>query len=101
MATMESARRPERSQNSSPIARFALSTPPLCFGWPAAGRLAECQARRRLPRNLQTKTLRQIEREVIFRTLKKANGNKMLASKELEISIRTLHYKLSSYEEVA
>jgi two-component system response regulator FlrC len=51
--------------------------------------------------NPRIKTLRQIERETILRTMKKLGGNKTLAAKELGVSLRALHYKLNSYAESA
>ncbi|MDR0968336.1 MAG: sigma-54 dependent transcriptional regulator [Holosporaceae bacterium] len=54
-----------------------------------------------LIQNQQVKTLRQIERETILRTMKKFNGNKTLVSKKLGVSLRSLHYKLDSYAESA
>ncbi|MDR2107253.1 MAG: sigma-54 dependent transcriptional regulator [Holosporaceae bacterium] len=44
------------------------------------------------------KTLRQLERETILNSIKKFQGNKTLASKELGISLRALHYKLEAYK---
>ncbi|TDL34640.1 PAS domain-containing protein [Jeotgalibacillus sp. S-D1] len=42
--------------------------------------------------------LEQLEKEILERTLVKHKGNKTAASKELDISIRNLYYKLEKYE---
>jgi transcriptional regulator with PAS, ATPase and Fis domain len=44
--------------------------------------------------NFRQKTLQQAEDEYIVRTIERFNGNKTLAAKELDMPIRTLHYKL-------
>ncbi|MDR2780901.1 MAG: sigma-54 dependent transcriptional regulator [Holosporaceae bacterium] len=48
--------------------------------------------------NLQIKTLQQLEEEYIQDIVKKFNGNKTLTAKELDIPIRTLHYKLKKMQ---
>ncbi|PPA71358.1 sigma-54 interaction domain-containing protein [Jeotgalibacillus proteolyticus] len=42
--------------------------------------------------------LERLEKEIIERTLVKHKGNKTAASKELDISIRNLYYKIEKYE---
>ena len=43
------------------------------------------------------RSLHQIEKEVIFKTLKMTKHNKTKAAKTLEISLKTLHNKLNKY----
>ncbi|RMF65606.1 MAG: sigma-54-dependent Fis family transcriptional regulator [Calditrichaeota bacterium] len=43
------------------------------------------------------KTLEEIEKEVIFKTLEKTNNNKTRAAKLLGISLKTMHNKLNKY----
>ncbi|MFQ5770587.1 MAG: sigma-54-dependent transcriptional regulator [bacterium] len=46
---------------------------------------------------LQGKTLQQIEKEVIFKTLKMTKNNKTKAAQLLGISLKTMHNKLNKY----
>ena len=43
-------------------------------------------------------TLRDMEKKLIFETLKKANGNKMETSRILGVSVRTIRNKLNEYK---
>ena len=43
-------------------------------------------------------SMKEIEKEMIKRTLETTNGNKTQAAKILEISIRTLHRKIDEYD---
>jgi DNA-binding NtrC family response regulator len=43
--------------------------------------------------------LREVERDLIFRTLDKTEGNRTLAAKFLGISVRTLRNKLQEYKQ--
>lgn len=43
-------------------------------------------------------TLKELEKEMIFKTLEKTNGNKTMASKILDISVRTIRNKLNEYK---
>lgn len=45
-----------------------------------------------------TRTIEEVEREHILDTLARNNGNRAKTAKELGISLRTLYYRLSTYE---
>ncbi len=51
------------------------------------------------PQELPLKPLKELEREMILRALKAANGNRTKAAEILGISVRTLRHKLQVYRE--
>jgi two-component system response regulator FlrC len=56
-------------------------------------------ARENVGGELSCFSLREMEKNLIFKALKKTNGNRTYAAKVLGISIRTLRNKLNEYKE--
>jgi two-component system response regulator FlrC len=51
-------------------------------------------------KDLEVKTIDELEREAIFRALKLTGGNKAKAAELLGITVRTIRNKLKQYEEL-